>query len=739
MSKKAGIIRTVIVIVALIALIALIWVMLGTGKKPAELPYDGSGDSFVTMLENGEIQAVYVVNGSDAYILKKNSATDYETFKKNPAKAADYHVETGGYTAILQLFDDLRGQEGAVVPELTLHYETGVNWTSIVFPVIMLLLLGGTIFFIIKQNAGANKQAMNFGKTKARMTMSTNVKFSDVAGAEEEKEELKEIVDFLKNPQKFSDLGARIPKGVLLVGPPGTGKTLFAKAVAGESNVPFFSISGSDFVEMFVGTGAARVRDLFDQAKRNMPCIVFIDEIDAVGRQRGAGLGGGHDEREQTLNQLLVQMDGFEKNEGIIIMAATNRADILDPALLRPGRFDRQIYVNIPDVKGREEIFKVHSRNKPLAPDVSFKILARMTSGFSGADIANLLNEAAILAARAGRKVIVMEDILEGINKVIAGPQKKSRVITDSDKRITAYHEAGHAIIARLLPGCDEVQEVSIIPRGMAAGYTLTRPDSDDSHVTKNKLLDNIVMMLGGRAAEQIVIHDISTGASNDIERASGIARKMVTEWGMSEQLGNMFLGGNKEVFLGRDYGTTHSYSEKLGGVIDSEVKRILDESYDRALTLIKEHRSVMDNMVRVLFAKNTIYTDEVEMLFDGKSAEEVIKAIDERQAKHQTYRYDYEPKREAQEAKIINASEFVESENAKDKAVKAEESKAEKTDTAEEKEESLTEEISAENPVEEKSADEKPAAKKPAAARKPRKAPVKKDDKPEGGDDKAE
>ena len=739
MSKKAGIIRTVIVIVALIALIALIWVMLGTGKKPAELPYDGSGDSFVTMLENGEIQAVYVVNGSDAYILKKNSATDYETFKKNPAKAADYHVETGGYTAILQLFDDLRGQEGAVVPELTLHYETGVSWTSIVFPVIMLLLLGGTIFFIIKQNAGANKQAMNFGKTKARMTMSTNVKFSDVAGAEEEKEELKEIVDFLKNPQKFSDLGARIPKGVLLVGPPGTGKTLFAKAVAGESNVPFFSISGSDFVEMFVGTGAARVRDLFDQAKRNMPCIVFIDEIDAVGRQRGAGLGGGHDEREQTLNQLLVQMDGFEKNEGIIIMAATNRADILDPALLRPGRFDRQIYVNIPDVKGREEIFKVHSRNKPLAPDVSFKILARMTSGFSGADIANLLNEAAILAARAGRKVIVMEDILEGINKVIAGPQKKSRVITDSDKRITAYHEAGHAIIARLLPGCDEVQEVSIIPRGMAAGYTLTRPDSDDSHVTKNKLLDNIVMMLGGRAAEQIVIHDISTGASNDIERASGIARKMVTEWGMSEQLGNMFLGGNKEVFLGRDYGTTHSYSEKLGGVIDSEVKRILDESYDRALTLIKEHRSVMDNMVRVLFAKNTIYTDEVEMLFDGKSAEEVIKAIDERQAKHQTYRYDYEPKREAQEAKIINASEFVESENAKDKAVKAEESKAEKTDTAEEKEESLTEEISAENPVEEKSADEKPAAKKPAAARKPRKAPVKKDDKPEDGDDKAE
>lgn len=657
MSKKANIIRTVIILLTVILLIVLIWVMLGTGGGPKDIAYDGSGDSFVSMLKNDQIQSVYVVNGSEAYILKKNSTISYENFKKNPSKYSDYHVETGGYTAIISLFDQLRA-EGKTVPELTFHYETGVSWTSFIFPAIMLILLGGTIFFIFKQNAGANKQAMNFGKTRARMTMSTNVKFSDVAGAEEEKEELKEIVDFLKNPQKFSDLGARIPKGVLLVGPPGTGKTLFAKAVAGESNVPFFSISGSDFVEMFVGTGAARVRDLFDQAKRNMPCIVFIDEIDAVGRQRGAGLGGGHDEREQTLNQLLVQMDGFEKNEGIIIMAATNRADILDPALLRPGRFDRQIYVNIPDVKGREEIFKVHSRNKPLAPDVSFKILARMTSGFSGADIANLLNEAAILAARAGRKVIVMEDILEGINKVIAGPQKKSRVVTQSDKRITAYHESGHAIIARLLPGCDEVQEVSIIPRGAAAGYTLTRPDTDDSHVTKNKLLDTITMMLGGRAAEQIVIHDISTGASNDIERASGLARKMVTEWGMSSQLGNMYLGGNKEVFLGRDYGTTHSYSEKLGGLIDSEVKRILDECYEKALNLLKEHRSVMDNMVKVLFEKDTIYTDEVEMLFDGKSADEVVKAIDERLAKHETYRYDYEPKREAR-VEILKEAEL--------------------------------------------------------------------------------
>ena len=398
--------------------------------------------------------------------------------------------------------------------------------------------------------------------------------------------------------------------------------------------MPFFSISGSDFVEMFVGTGAARVRDLFDQAKRNMPCIVFIDEIDAVGRQRGAGLGGGHDEREQTLNQLLVQMDGFEKNEGIIVMAATNRADILDPALLRPGRFDRQIYVSLPDVKGREAIFKVHSRNKPLAPDVSFKILARMTSGFSGADIENLLNEAAILAARAGRKVIVMVDLLEGINKVIAGPQKKSRVVTETDKRITAYHESGHAIVAKLLPGCDEVQEVSIIPRGMAAGYTLTRPETDDSHVTRSKLHDTIAMMLGGRAAEEIVIHDISTGASNDIQRATQLARSMVTEWGMSEAIGNIYLGGDKEVFLGKDFGATHTYSEELGGVIDVEIRKIIDGAYDRALTILREHRTILDNMVKVLYAKQTIYTDEVNMLFDGKSAEEVIADIDDRASK---------------------------------------------------------------------------------------------------------
>ena len=475
---------------------------------------------------------------------------------------------------------------------------------------------------------------MNFGKTKARMNTHVKVRFSDVAGAEEEKAELAEVVEFLKNPKKFTQLGAKIPRGILLVGPPGTGKTLFAKAVAGEAGVPFFSISGSDFVEMFVGVGASRVRDMFEQAKRNMPCIIFIDEIDAVGRQRGTGLGGGHDEREQTLNQLLVQMDGFESNDGIIIMAATNRADILDPALMRPGRFDRQIYVNTPDVRGREAILKVHSRNKPIDSSIDFKVLARMTSGFTGADIENLLNEAAILAARANRKVITMHDVLEGINKVIAGPRKTSRLVTETDKRITAYHEAGHAIIGKLLPHCDEVQEVSIIPRGMAAGYTLSRPDNDDNHVSRNKLIDMITMMLGGRAAEAIVIKDISTGASNDIQRASEIARKMVTEWGMSDSIGNFFLGGSQEVFLGRDFQSQHSYSESLAGKIDEEIKSILDSCYANAIKLLTDNRAILDNMVKVLFEKETIYTAEVDALMSGKSAKEVVEMTDTENSK---------------------------------------------------------------------------------------------------------
>ena len=507
----------------------------------------------------------------------------------------------------------------------------GSFWSSLAFPLLIMVVGIVLISVMMRQVNGSNKSAMDFGKTKARVSQNVKVRFTDVAGAEEEKQELQEIVEFLKNPKKFSSLGARIPKGVLLVGPPGTGKTLFAKAVAGEANVPFFSISGSDFVEMFVGVGASRVRDLFAMAKKSMPCIVFIDEIDAVGRHRGAGLGGGNDEREQTLNQLLVQMDGFDANEGIIIMAATNRADILDPALMRPGRFDRQIYVNIPDVRGREAILKVHARNKPLASDVNFKVLARMTAGFSGADLANLLNEAAILAARADRNAITNVDLYEAINKVIIGPQKKSRVVTETDKRITAYHEAGHAILARLLPNCDPVQEVSIIPRGFAAGYTMTRPDNDSNHIEKSKLLDDIVMTLGGRVAEEIIIKDISAGASNDISVVTQRARKMVTEWGMSDKIGPVNYGGGDQVFIGKDMQTRATYSEELAKTIDLEVESIIKDAHKKATELLTANKKALDNMARLLVERETIYQDEVDMIMEGKDAQEIIKIMEER------------------------------------------------------------------------------------------------------------
>ena len=505
----------------------------------------------------------------------------------------------------------------------------GSIWSSLI-PLIGCALIAIVFFILIMQTQGGTKGAMTFAKTNARVNRDLKVRFSDVAGAEEEKAELAEVVEFLKSPRKFREVGARIPKGVLLVGPPGTGKTLFAKAVAGEAGVPFFSISGSDFVEMFVGVGASRVRDLFDVAKKSMPCIVFIDEIDAVGRQRGTGMGGGHDEREQTLNQLLVQMDGFESNDGIIVMAATNRADILDPALLRPGRFDRQIYVNIPDVRGREAILKVHARNKPLAPDVNFKTVARMTSGFSGADLENLLNEAAILAARANRKFINNRDLYEGINKVLLGPQKKSRLVTETDKRITAYHESGHAILARLLPHCDPVHEVSIIPRGQAAGYTMTRPDSDDNHLTKAKLLDDIVMTLGGRVAEELIIKDISAGASGDIQAVSKRARLMVTEWGMSDKVGPISYASDKEIFIGRDMASHVTYSEEMAAVIDEEVQKIISSALEKARKLLGENKKLLDNMARLLVERETIFSEEVDMLMEGKSVEEIMVFMDE-------------------------------------------------------------------------------------------------------------
>lgn len=606
--------RRTLIIVGVILLVIIAFVIAYELTRPTEINYQGTEDSFVEMLKRGEIQAIYIEGNYSANIQKKGD------------KGYGYFVNTQGRVAFSEVIKEFTA--AGLLDGVTVRYDdpsSGSMLSSILVPLILYAALFGIFMVVLRKSAGAQGQALNFGKTKANQVRDIKVRFNDVAGAEEEKQELQEIVDFLKHPKKYTDIGARIPRGVLLVGPPGTGKTLFAKAVAGEANVPFFSISGSDFVEMFVGVGASRVRDLFEQAQKNMPCIIFIDEIDAVGRQRGAGLGGGNDEREQTLNQLLVQMDGFEASSSIIVMAATNRADILDPALMRPGRFDRQIYVNVPDVKGREEIFKVHSRNKPLASDINFKSLARLTPGFTGADIENILNESAILAARANRKVITMKDISEAVNKVMAGPAKKSRLITESDKRITAYHESGHAIVAKRMKHCDDVHEVSIIPRGMAAGYTITLPENDDNHMTKGKLLDDIAMMLGGRAAEEIVIKDISTGASNDIQRATQLARRMVTEWGMSESIGNMYLGTSEEVFLGRDYQAHLTYSEEVAAKIDEEVKTIIDKQYQVALNILKENRSIMDAMVKALYEKETIYEDEINALFGQESSGESL------------------------------------------------------------------------------------------------------------------
>lgn len=509
------------------------------------------------------------------------------------------------------------------------------NWVSTMFTVLSLVIVCVVFFLIIRSSMGGGGKMMSFAKTKARVTTNIKVRFSDVAGAEEEKVELAEVVEFLRQPKKFSDLGARIPKGVLLVGPPGTGKTLFAKAVAGEAGVPFFSVSGSDFVEMYVGVGASRVRDLFDMAKKNQPCIIFIDEIDAVGRHRGAGLGGGNDEREQTLNQILVQMDGFESNEGVIVIAATNRADILDPALMRPGRFDRQVFVNLPDVKGREQILKVHARNKPLAPDVNLRNVARLSAGFSGADLANLLNEAAILAARADKKFIGNAELYEAFDKVAMGPAKKSKVVTEQEKRITAYHEAGHAILAKLCKNCDPVHEVTIIPRGNAGGFTMMRPENDREYYSKNFMLDDICMGLGGRVAEELVIHEISSGATGDIRSATKFARAMVTEFGMSDKLGLIsYSNDSQPVFLGKDMATHNAYSEDTAKMIDDEVREIISAQHERARKLLSENRSILDNMARVLIERETIYAEEVEMLLEGKSYAEVLAYMDEEDKK---------------------------------------------------------------------------------------------------------
>lgn len=488
----------------------------------------------------------------------------------------------------------------------------GSGWGNVLY--IAVLVVGIVAFFLILRSmSGGSGKVMNFGKTKARVSTNIKVRFSDVAGAEEEKEELKEVVDFLKSPKKFSDLGAKIPKGVLLVGPPGTGKTLFAKAVAGEAGVPFFSVSGSDFVEMYVGVGASRVRDLFDMAKRNQPCIIFIDEIDAVGRRRGAGMGGGHDEREQTLNQLLVEMDGFGSNDGVIVMAATNRRDILDPALLRPGRFDRQIYVNVPDVGGREAILRVHARDKQLSDDVDLRTVARATAGFTGADLENLLNEAALISARKNLPVITMQTMEDAVLKVIAGPEKRSLVNIERDRRITAIHEAGHAVAAYFLSTQEPVHQITIVPRGNALGLTISLPDQDTLHTTRNEMRDRIVVLLGGRVAEQLEFDDISTGASNDLQRATKLAHDMIAKYGMNERIGAVAYDDDSEIFVGRDYERTRSYSEQTAAEIDAEVRKTVDQAYAHCTQILTEHHEKLQEIAQWLLEHETMSRSQFE------------------------------------------------------------------------------------------------------------------------------
>ena len=563
----------------------------------------------ISKMELGEVKEIELTSdGASAYVTLDGSSVQKEVNIPNTESFMNYATELLKDGEI-----ELNEKSQSIfITILSLLSPFGI---IIIFFVFWFLLMGNAS----SQNGGGNR-SMSFGKSKARMTApddKNKVTFKDVAGIEEEKEELEEIVEFLKNPKKFTDMGARIPKGVLLVGQPGTGKTLLAKAVAGEAGVPFFIMSGSDFVEMFVGVGASRVRDLFEQAKKNAPCIIFIDEIDAVGRQRGAGLGGGHDEREQTLNQLLVEMDGFGSNEGVIVLAATNRPDVLDKALLRPGRFDRQIVVPAPDVLAREKILEVHARNKKIADDVDLKTIAKNTSGFSGADLENVLNEAALLAARRDLSQIGMQEIEDAMIKVTMGPEKKTRVRSEKENKLVAYHEAGHAVVSRFLESQDPVHQISIVPRGLAGGYTMYRPTEDKSFMSKTEMEENIVSLLGGRVAEKLILNDISTGASNDIERASKIARDMVTKYGMSEKIGSIMFGsGQEEVFLGRDFTQSKNYSEETASLIDEETKKIVDTAYNRAMQILSDNVDKLHAVAAVLLEKEKIDSEEFEAIF---------------------------------------------------------------------------------------------------------------------------
>lgn len=594
---------------------------------------------FVADLQAGKVASVKVSSGTRCYEGELKDGTMYIAYAPT-----EYDMNAVSENFIVPLAANGELKVLSVKPST---FASILGWIPTIIMLVMLFVLYKNML-----GGGGAKGVMGFGKNKARMEKDSKVTFKDVAGCEEEKQELSEIVDFLKNPKKYTELGARIPKGVLLVGPPGTGKTYISKAVAGEAGVPFYSISGSDFVEMFVGVGASRVRDLFADAKKDSPCIVFIDEIDAVGRRRGAGIGGGNDEREQTLNQLLVEMDGFEVNEGIIVMAATNRPDVLDPAILRPGRFDRQVTIGIPDVKGREEVFKVHAKNKPLGSDVNLNVLARRTPGFTPADIENMMNEAALLTARRNGSEIHMADVEEAITRVIAGPKKTSRVMTDAERKLTAYHEAGHAIVMRSIPGCDPVHQVTIMPRGMAGGFTLSLPDEDKYYETKNDMLNELCHLLGGRVAESIVLGDISTGASNDLERATKIAHDMVVKYGMTEAVGPINYSDADEVFLGRDFTSKQNYSEELASKIDKEVRRILDEAYARTESILKEHRDELERVALGLLELETLDKDQFEALYSNTQTPEELKTAQNEKDAAQKAADEAEAARKAEENK---------------------------------------------------------------------------------------
>ncbi len=584
---------------------------MGQSSTKSELSYTG----FIQQVQQKKIDKITITNNHDIVGTMKNG-TEFKTY----APTDDSLISTLNNNGV----------------EITAKPADSPSWwMTLLTSIVPMVILIAVWFFIMQQSQGGGGKMMNFGKSRAKMMDdAVKVNFQDVAGQEEAKEELEEIVEFLKNPDKFTKMGAKIPKGVLLAGPPGTGKTLLAKAVAGEAGVPFFTISGSDFVEMFVGVGASRVRDLFQQAKKNAPCIIFIDEIDAVGRQRGAGLGGGHDEREQTLNQLLVEMDGFDASEGIITIAATNRPDILDPALLRPGRFDRQVMVGRPDLRGREAILQVHAKNKPLADDVDLKTIAKKVPGFTGADLANLLNEAALLAARQNKTIITMDDLEEASEKVSMGPERRSHIVTEKERRLTAFHESGHAIVGHLLPDCDPVHKVTIVPRGYAGGYTMSLPEEEQNYETKKQMLAHIRMALGGRVAEALTLKDISSGASGDLQTVTKIARNMVTRYGMSDELGPIVFGEQREqVFLGRDLGHERNYSESTAEQIDAEVHRIVTEAYDDVVKLLSENMDFLHNMAEALLEYETIDHEDVVSLYEtGKIAkkpeEEQVEAV---------------------------------------------------------------------------------------------------------------